>query len=159
MLVVRRERVAVDLRGLRFIVAGQYVFARLLQLVPISGFEAGADILRFLVLPIGISIFARLGPEARFYRTISAKTLAFTTEVMKRDSFFGPDGLAVALLLDPTIVQAAEVHHVTVELGGAHARGQTIVDWTDGGDRPANARIILQVDQDKFNDLMALALR
>ncbi|HSG15548.1 MAG TPA: nucleoside hydrolase [Anaerolineae bacterium] len=98
-------------------------------------------------------------PRARFYRTISAKTLAFTTEVMKRDSFFGPDGLAVALLLDPTIVQAAEVHHVTVELGGAHARGQTIVDWTDGGNRPANARIILQVDQDKFNDLMALALR
>jgi len=59
-----------SISALFFIVAGQYVFARLLQLVPISGFEAGSDILRFLVLPVGVSIVARLGPEARFYRTV-----------------------------------------------------------------------------------------
>jgi len=62
--------VMMSISALFFIVAGQYVFARLLQLVPISGFQAGADILRFLILPIGISILARLGPEARFYRTV-----------------------------------------------------------------------------------------
>jgi peptide/nickel transport system permease protein len=59
-----------SISALFFIIAGQFVFARLLQLVPISGFQAGGDILRFLILPVGVSIFARLGPEARFYRTV-----------------------------------------------------------------------------------------
>jgi purine nucleosidase len=98
-------------------------------------------------------------PRARFFQAILAKTLAYNTEVMKRDAFFAPDGLAMAVLLDPNIVQAAEEHRVMVELGGTHARGQTIVDWADREDRPANARIILEVDQDKFNDLMSLSLR
>ncbi|HEX5612333.1 MAG TPA: ABC transporter permease [Burkholderiales bacterium] len=62
--------VMMSISALFFIVAGQYVFARLLQLVPISGFQAGSDILRFLILPVGVSIIARLGPEARFYRTV-----------------------------------------------------------------------------------------
>jgi len=62
--------VMMSISALFFIVAGQYVFARVLQLVPISGFEAGSDILRFLLLPVGVSVIARLGPEARFYRTV-----------------------------------------------------------------------------------------
>lgn len=62
--------VMMSISALFFIVAGQYVFARLLQLVPISGFQGGSDILRFLILPVGVSIIARLGPEARFYRTV-----------------------------------------------------------------------------------------
>lgn len=98
-------------------------------------------------------------PLARFYKAISTKTLRFTTEVMQRDTFFGPDGLAVALLLDPTIAQEVEEHYITVELAGRYTRGQTIVDWENSGERPANARIVLKVDQAKFNDLMALAVR
>ena len=62
-------------------------------------------------------------------------------------------------MLDPTIVEEAEEHHVTVELTGAHTRGQTIVDWEDRGGEPANAQILLEVNQAKFNDLMAFALR
>jgi purine nucleosidase len=98
-------------------------------------------------------------PYARFYRAITAKTLRFTTEIMGRNSLFGPDGLAVALLLDPTIVQEVEKRYVTVELAGHHTRGQTIVDWADSGETKANAEILLKADQAKFNDLMALALR
>ena len=59
-----------SISALFFIVAGQYVMARVLQLVPISGFEGGADTWRFLLLPVAISVVARLGPEARFYRTL-----------------------------------------------------------------------------------------
>ena len=59
-----------SISALFFIVAGQYVLARILQLVPISGFEAGLDSWRFLVLPIAVGVIAQLGPEARFYRTI-----------------------------------------------------------------------------------------
>jgi len=59
-----------SISSLFFIVAGQFVFARLLQLVPVSGFDPGADVWRFLILPVGISIVARLGGETRFNRTL-----------------------------------------------------------------------------------------
>ncbi len=62
--------VMMSVSALFFIVAGQFVLARVLQLVPISGFEGGADTWRFLLLPVAISVVARLGPEARFYRTL-----------------------------------------------------------------------------------------
>jgi len=59
-----------SISALFFIVAGQYALARILQLVPISGFEAGADSWRFLLLPIAVGVVAQLGPQARFFRTI-----------------------------------------------------------------------------------------
>jgi peptide/nickel transport system permease protein len=59
-----------SISALFFIVAGQFVLAKVLQLMPISGFESGADTWRFLLLPIAVSVVARLGPEARFYRTL-----------------------------------------------------------------------------------------
>jgi len=59
-----------SISSLFFIVAGQYVLARVLQLVPISGFEGGVDSWRFLLLPVAVGVIAQLGPEARFYRTI-----------------------------------------------------------------------------------------
>ena len=62
--------VMMSISALFFIVAGQFVLARMLQLVPISGFDAGVDAWRFLLLPVAISVVARLGPEARFYRTV-----------------------------------------------------------------------------------------
>jgi peptide/nickel transport system permease protein len=62
--------VFMSISSLFFIVAGQFVFSRVLQLLPVSGFDAGVDSWRFLVLPIAVSIFARLGGEVRFYRTL-----------------------------------------------------------------------------------------
>ena len=59
-----------SISALFFIVAGQFVLARVLQLMPISGFSSGADTWRFLLLPVVVSLVARLGPEARFYRTL-----------------------------------------------------------------------------------------
>ncbi len=59
-----------SISALFFIVAGQFVLARVLQLMPISGFESSADTWRFLLLPVAVSLVARLGPEARFYRTL-----------------------------------------------------------------------------------------
>jgi len=41
-----------------------------LRLVPYSGFAQGADMVRFLALPVLVAIISRLGPEARFYRAL-----------------------------------------------------------------------------------------
>ncbi|MBL8330967.1 MAG: ABC transporter permease [Rubrivivax sp.] len=59
-----------SISALFYIIVGQYLFARVLKLVPISGFGTGWDLLRFLVLPVLLSTLARLGTEARLYRAM-----------------------------------------------------------------------------------------
>ncbi len=53
-----------------YIIAGQYLFAGLWRLVPVSGFNPGVDAWRFLVLPVIIGVLAGLGAGARWYRTL-----------------------------------------------------------------------------------------
>lgn len=59
-----------SISSLFYIIVGQYFFARVLKLVPISGYSGGLDALRFLVLPVLLSALARLGAEARLYRAM-----------------------------------------------------------------------------------------
>jgi peptide/nickel transport system permease protein len=59
-----------SISSLFYIIVGQYLFARVLKLVPISGFGDGWDLLRFLVLPVLLSTVSRLGTEARLYRAM-----------------------------------------------------------------------------------------
>src|SRR5574343_484724 len=57
-----------SISSLFYIIVGQYLFSRVLKLVPISGYSPGLDVVRFLVLPVLLSALARLGAEARLYR-------------------------------------------------------------------------------------------
>ena len=59
-----------SISSLFYILLGQFMFSRVLRLVPISGFAGGADLFVFLALPIVIGIVSRLGGEALFYRTM-----------------------------------------------------------------------------------------
>ena len=59
-----------SISGLFYIIAGQWLFSKLLRLVPYSGFAWGWDAVKFLALPIVVAIISRLGPEARFYRSL-----------------------------------------------------------------------------------------
>jgi len=56
--------------ALFYILIGQFLFSRLLKLVPISGYAGGWDLAVFLALPVIIGIVSRLGSEALFYRTM-----------------------------------------------------------------------------------------
>jgi peptide/nickel transport system permease protein len=62
--------VMLSISSLFYIIVGQYLFSRVFKLVPISGYAPGLDVLRFLVLPVLLSAFARLGTEARLYRAM-----------------------------------------------------------------------------------------
>lgn len=62
--------VMLSISSLFYIIVGQYLFSRVLKLAPISGYTSGLDVLKFLVLPIGLSLIARLGGEARLYRAM-----------------------------------------------------------------------------------------
>ena len=62
--------VLMSISGLFFIIAGQFFIAKLWNLLPISGFAGGIDGLKFIVLPVLVSIVAGIGSGARWYRTI-----------------------------------------------------------------------------------------
>lgn len=62
--------VMLSISALFYIIVGQFLFARLLRVVPISGYAPGLDAVRFLLLPVALSLLARLGGEARLYRAM-----------------------------------------------------------------------------------------
>ncbi len=62
--------VMLSISGLFYIIAGQWLFAKVLRMVPYSGFMEGIDMIKFLALPILVAVISRLGPEARFYRSL-----------------------------------------------------------------------------------------
>ena len=59
-----------SISSLFYIIVGQFLFSRVLRLVPISGYAGGLDAVRFLLLPIFLSLLSRLGGEARLYRAM-----------------------------------------------------------------------------------------
>jgi peptide/nickel transport system permease protein len=59
-----------SISGLFYIIAGQYLIAKLWQWLPISGYSGGIDAFKFVLLPIIVSVAAGIGSGARWYRTI-----------------------------------------------------------------------------------------
>ncbi len=53
-----------------YIIGGQFLFSKLLHLVPISGYDTGIDAFKFLILPVIIGIIGGIGTGTRWYRTI-----------------------------------------------------------------------------------------
>lgn len=62
--------VLLSISSVFYIIGGQYVFSKLLNLVPISGFLPGWDALKFLILPIIIGVISGIGGGTRLYRTV-----------------------------------------------------------------------------------------
>jgi peptide/nickel transport system permease protein len=62
--------VMLSISSLFYIIVGQFLFSRVLKLAPISGYAGGLDAFKFLLLPILLSLVARLGGEARLYRAM-----------------------------------------------------------------------------------------
>jgi peptide/nickel transport system permease protein len=64
-----------SISALFYIIVGQFLFSRVFHLVPISGFESGWEAVRFLVLPVMLSLLSRLGSEVRLYRAMFLEEL------------------------------------------------------------------------------------
>jgi peptide/nickel transport system permease protein len=64
-----------SISSLFYIIVGQFMFSRVLKLSPISGYVGGLDAVKFLILPIALSLVARLGGEARLYRAMFLEEL------------------------------------------------------------------------------------
>jgi peptide/nickel transport system permease protein len=62
--------------SLFYIIVGQLLFSRVLMLAPISGYAPGLSAVKFLLLPVLLSLVARLGVEARLYRAMFLEEVA-----------------------------------------------------------------------------------
>ncbi|MFQ5561474.1 MAG: ABC transporter permease [Nitrospinota bacterium] len=62
--------ILISVSSLFFIIGGQFLFGKVLRLVPISGFEPGSSTLKFIFLPIAIGVVSGMGGGIRWYRTI-----------------------------------------------------------------------------------------
>jgi peptide/nickel transport system permease protein len=59
-----------SISSLFYIIGSQYLFGKVLQLYPISGYDTGIHALKFVILPVLIGIIAGIGGAVRFNRTI-----------------------------------------------------------------------------------------
>lgn len=62
--------VMMSVSGLFYIIVGQFLLGKLLNLVPISGYNSGWEMIKFLILPVIIGMISGIGAGTRWYRTI-----------------------------------------------------------------------------------------
>ncbi len=90
---------------------------------------------------------AAIDTEAgRFFCETTHTTMMFLRALDHNVGYLLPDPLAMAITLDPALIQQSEHHYVTVELQGTHTRGQTIVDYFSLTQKAPNVHIITEID-------------
>jgi len=62
--------ILMSISSLFYIIGGQFFIGKLLKLVPISGYDTGFSEIKFLILPVVISVISGIGSGARWYRTL-----------------------------------------------------------------------------------------
>lgn len=62
--------ILMSISGLFYIIGGQYLIGKLLQLVPVSGYDTGLHAIKFAILPVLVGLIGGLGASTRWYRTI-----------------------------------------------------------------------------------------
>jgi peptide/nickel transport system permease protein len=65
-----------SISGLFYIIGGQWLLAKLWHLAPISGYADGLASLRFILLPVVVSVLASLGGSVRWYRALFLEELS-----------------------------------------------------------------------------------
>lgn len=95
--------------------------------------------------------------RAEFFDRIVALARRYN-QANERRGVIAADALAMAVALDPSIVVRSERRAVAIELDGRLTRGATVVDWAGRLGRPAQANIVLEIDQERFSAMVRRAL-
>jgi peptide/nickel transport system permease protein len=64
-----------SISSLFYIIGGQWLLAKLWRLAPVSGYADGLSALRFIFLPVVVSVLAGLGGSVRWYRALFLEEL------------------------------------------------------------------------------------
>jgi len=62
--------IMMSISTLFYIIGGQWLFGKMLRLFPISGYDTGTNMFKFIILPAVIGVIGGIGGAVRFYRTI-----------------------------------------------------------------------------------------
>jgi peptide/nickel transport system permease protein len=62
--------ILLSISSLFYVIGGQYVIGKLLNLTPISGYDTGPSAVKFLILPVLVGVASGIGASTRLYRTI-----------------------------------------------------------------------------------------
>ncbi|WP_133127167.1 ABC transporter permease [Legionella nagasakiensis] len=62
--------ILMSISAMFYIIGGQYLFGKVLRLVPISGYDDGLNSIKFVALPILVAVIGGLGAGSRWYRTL-----------------------------------------------------------------------------------------
>ena len=101
---------------------------------------------------------SNLGKLGNFAMTIQRQVREFCRTETKLDGFDLPDPIAMAVALDPSIVESEIKKHVRVNLGFGDTRGQTMVDHLNTVNKIDNCRVVLRVNRQKFIAMLRTAL-
>ena len=97
--------------------------------------------------------------KSDFFAAISRHSNDFIIKHRARTTQFFADPVAMAVVLEPEIVEKQESHYLAVETQGRVTRGQTVVDWDDRSEKPINADVILSMNQARLEALIMQALQ
>ncbi len=85
VVLLRRTRVEAAAVGLSvalmsvsslfYIIVGQWLFSKVMRLAPVSGWAEGPGMIAFLILPVAIAVFSRLGGDTLLYRAMLLEEL------------------------------------------------------------------------------------
>jgi peptide/nickel transport system permease protein len=59
-----------SISSLFYIIGGQVLLGKLLNLAPISGYDTGSEAWKFLILPVVIGVLSAIGSGSRWYRSL-----------------------------------------------------------------------------------------
>jgi len=62
--------IIMSISSLFYIIGGQFLVGKLMQIVPISGYSEGVGAIKFIILPVIIGVIAGIGSGSRWYRTL-----------------------------------------------------------------------------------------
>jgi peptide/nickel transport system permease protein len=62
--------ILMSISSLFYIIGGQFVIGKLMNLVPISGYDEGFGAFKFLILPVVTGVVSGIGSGVRWYRTL-----------------------------------------------------------------------------------------
>ena len=100
------------------------------------------------------SLMENNNPRSQFLGEATQGLLAFLKDKFSGEMSYAADPLAMAVMIEPEIVTHSIEKYVRVERYGRLSRGMTVVDWWGNGGHPPNVEIVLEVDQERFYDLL-----
>lgn len=102
-------------------------------------------------------LFGKQNPRSKFLKQTMDYSIDVLAKEYGREKFFSADALAMAVMIEPGIIEQMETRYVQIERCGHLSRGMTVVDWTGSLGQTPNVNIVMKVNYERFFELFQSA--